>query len=153
MARGTALDARQLALKLRLEVGSDDLGPGLLKVGKREVTATDLAVLTRDSGHEHAVVILRDNTRVLVDMGSYSGGTLPEGTKTLLMHSHPHDWGTGASKLISSQDVQALLLLNQRYSYMVTTDGTVYRFTLDTVPNTVGDIVRQFHPVLGWVNP
>jgi hypothetical protein len=49
--------------------------------------------------------------------------------------------------------VQALLLLNQRYSYMVTTDGTVYRFTLDTVPNTVGDIVRQFHPVLGWVNP
>jgi hypothetical protein len=134
MARGTALDARQLALKLRLEVGSDDLGPGLLKVGKREVTATDLAVLTRDSGHEHAVVILRDNTRVLVDMGSYSGGTLPEGTKTLLMHSHPHDWGTGASKLISSQDVQALLLLNQRYSYMVTTDGTVYRFTLDTVP-------------------
>ncbi|MBE7451367.1 MAG: DUF4157 domain-containing protein [Kofleriaceae bacterium] len=153
LMRGADLEPRQLDLLARLGVGSSELGPGLLAVGKREVTATDLAALTRHTGNEHALVILRDNKRVLVDMGSYSGGNLPAETKILLMHSHPHDWGTGAAKLISQQDVRALMVLNQRYSYMVTVDGTVYRFTMNTVPNSIGDVVRQFHPVLGWVSP
>jgi hypothetical protein len=41
--------------------------------------------------------------------------------------------------------------LGQKYSYMVTIDGTVYRFTAATIPMSVGDIVRKFHPILGWV--
>lgn len=150
--RGGTLEPRQVELIDRL-ADSGDLGRGLAKIGRREVTATDLAALTRHTGREHAIVILKDNTRVLVDLGSYKGGQLPVNTKTLIMHAHPEDYGTGMAKFISPEDVDALMVLNQRYSYMVTVDGTVYKFTMDTVPNTVGDVVRKFHPVLGWVSP
>src|SRR5215217_568653 len=146
--RGGVLDARQEDFLTRLVEGG-----GIAKIGKREVTVTDLAALTKHSGREHALVILKDNSRALVDMGSYKGGTLTENTKRLLMHSHPEDWGSGMAKFISKEDVDALLILKQRYSYMVTIDGTVYRFTMKTVPMTVGDVVRQFHPILGWVTP
>jgi len=149
--RGGTLDARQQELLERL-AKADEWGPGVAKIGKREVTATDLAALTKHTGREHAMVILKDNTRVLVDLGSYKGGSLPANTKTLLMHAHPEDYGSGMAKFISKQDVDALLFLNQRYSYMVTVDGTVYRFTMNTTPNTVGEVVRKFHPVLGWVS-
>lgn len=147
---GGTLSPRQADLLTRLGT-ADELGPGLLEIVRREVTATDLAALTRHTHREFALVILRDNRRVLVDMGSYRGGALPANTRTLLMHSHPTDWGSGMSRFISSEDVDALLMLNQRYSYMVTVDGTVYRFTFETVPMTAGDIVRRFHPILGWV--
>jgi hypothetical protein len=149
---GGTLSPRQADLLTRL-AAADELGPGLLQVGRREVTATDLAALTRHTHREFALVILRDNRRVLVDMGSYRGGALPANTRTLLMHSHPTDWGSGMSRFISPEDVEALLMLNQRYSYMVTVDGTVYRFTFETVPMNVGEIVRRFHPILGWVQP
>jgi hypothetical protein len=149
---GGTLAPRQADLLTRLGA-ADELGAGLLEVGRREVTATDLAALTRHTHREFALVILRDNRRVLVDMGSYRGGALPPNTRTLLMHSHPTDWGSGMSRFVSQEDVEALLMLNQRYSYMVTVDGTVYRFTFETVPMTVGEIVRRFHPILGWVRP
>ncbi|EDX70611.1 hypothetical protein MC7420_5986 [Coleofasciculus chthonoplastes PCC 7420] len=59
----------------------DDFGIGLAEVGKREVTATDLAALTALTGYEYAIVILTDNRRVLINMGSYKGGELPPNTK------------------------------------------------------------------------
>ena len=152
LLRGGKLNPRQQSLIDRL-AAADELGPGLTQVKRREVTATDLAALQRHTSHEHALVILKDNRRVLVDVGSYRGGALPPNTKTLLMHSHPHDFGTGMSRLISQEDVEALMMLNQRYSYMVTVDGTVYRFTMKTVPMTEGEVVRKFNAVLGWVKP
>jgi hypothetical protein len=152
LMRGEELGARQEDLLGRLAM-ADEFGAGLAEVGKREVTATDLAALTKHTGREHALVILKNNRRLLVDLGSYKGGVLPENTKTLLMHAHPYDYGTGASRLITEQDVDALLFLNQRYSYMVTVDGTVYRFTMQTAPNSVGDLIRQFHPLKKWVEP
>jgi hypothetical protein len=130
----------------------DEFGIGLAEVGKREVTATDLAALTKLTGHEHAIVILKDNRRVLVDMGSYKGGELPHNTKLLLIHSHPDDYGSGMAKVISEDDIDALVYLNQRYSYMVTVDGTVYRFTKSTSPNSVGTVVRELR-YSGWVKP
>jgi len=135
----------------------DDFGIGLAEVGKREVTATDLAELTDISGSsgsrcEYAIVILTDNRRVLINMGSYKGGELPHNTKILLMHSHPDDHGTGMAKFISEDDVNALVHLNQRYSYMVTVDGTVYRFTRDTPSCSVARIVRGLK-YSGWVKP
>ncbi|MEQ8755586.1 MAG: hypothetical protein RID09_18995 [Coleofasciculus sp. G1-WW12-02] len=130
----------------------DDFGIGLAEVGKREVTATDLAALTALTGYEHAIVILTDNRRVLINMGSYKGGELPPNTKILLMHSHPDDHGTGMAKFISEDDVNALVYLNQRYSYMVTVDGTVYRFTRDTPSCSVARIVRELK-YSGWVKP
>ncbi|MFW5665249.1 MAG: hypothetical protein ACOC2Z_06795, partial [Coleofasciculus sp.] len=66
----------------------DDFATGLTEVGKREVTPTDLAALTTLTGCEYAIVILTDNKRVLINMGSYKGGELPPNTKILLMHSH-----------------------------------------------------------------
>ncbi|MFP4412565.1 hypothetical protein [Coleofasciculus sp.] len=130
----------------------DDFGTGLAEVGKREVTATDLAALTALTGYEYAIVILTDNRRVLINMGSYKGGELPPKTKILLMHSHPDDHGTGMAKFISEDDVNALVYLNQRYSYMVTVDGTVYRFTRDTPSCSVARIVRELR-YSGWVEP
>ncbi|EDX70621.1 hypothetical protein MC7420_5996 [Coleofasciculus chthonoplastes PCC 7420] len=70
----------------------------------------------------------------------------------LLMHSHPDDHGTGMAKFISEDDVNALVYLNQRYSYMVTVDGTVYRFTRDTPSCSVARIVRELK-YSGWVKP
>jgi hypothetical protein len=67
------------------------------------------------------------------------------------MHSHPDDRGSGMSKFISKEDVEALIILNQKYSYMVMIDGTVYRFTHNTVPYTVGEVVRRPHPIHIWV--
>jgi len=130
----------------------DDFGIGLAEVGKREVTATDLADLTYLTEKEHAIVILTDNRRVLINTGSYKGGELPPNTKILLMHSHPDDHGTGMTKFISEDDVNALGHLNQRYSYMVTVDGTVYRFTRDTPSCSVARIVRELK-YSGWVKP
>ena len=130
----------------------DDFGIGLTEVGKREVTATDLAALTKITGHEHAIVILKDNRRVLIDIGSYKGGELPPNTKILLIHSHPYDYRSGTAKWISQEDVDALVHLHQRYSYMVTVDGTVYRFTRNTSPNSVGKVVRELR-CSGWVRP
>lgn len=97
------------------------------------------------------MVILNDGKRQLVRLGSYKGGTLPANTKRLLMHSHPDDYGSGMAKLISEADVEAIVTLGQKYSYMVTIDGTVYRFTTTTIPFSVGEVVRRFHPLLGWV--
>lgn len=147
LLRGGDLSPRQLDLDRRLEQAVD----GIIEIGKREVTATDLAALTRRSGVEHAVVMLQDGKRRLVRLGSYKGGALPSNTKRLLMHSHPDDYGSGMAKFISEADVEAIVALGQKYSYMVTLDGTVYRFTTSTVPMSIGEVVRKFHPVLGWV--
>jgi hypothetical protein len=130
----------------------DSMGAGLTEVAAREVTATDLAVLTEYTGLEHALVMLDDGKRVLAQMDSYKGGNLPADTKTLLMHSHPNDGGSGLARFISAEDVDALNALNQRYSYMVTVDGSVYRFTQETMPNTVGEMVRTLD-YSGWTQP
>jgi hypothetical protein len=143
--RGGELTPRQQALRERLSE------TGRTEVGKREVTATDLAALTQREGVEHAVVILEDGKRALVDMGSYKGGTLPADTKKLLMHSHPDDLGSGMAKFISQEDVNALKALDQQYSYMVTVDGTVRKFTQATSPLTEGNVVRKLG-YDGWVN-
>ena len=165
VASGVAEDPSEFVLSLRQGeitprwqnflarlASQDDFGIGLTEVGKREVTATDLAALTKITGHEHAIVILKDNRRVLIDIGSYKGGELPPNTKILLIHSHPDDYGSGMAKWISEDDVDALVYLNQRYSYMVTVDGTVYRFTMHTSPNNVGEVVRELR-YSGWVKP
>jgi hypothetical protein len=145
--RGGHLSARQVELDKRLEHAAE----GMIEIGKREVTATDLAALTKSRGVEHAVVILQDGKRQLVRLGSYKGGTLPANVKRLLMHSHPDDFGSGMAKFISEADVEAIVTLGQKYSYMVTIDGTVYKFTASTIPMSVGEVVRKFHPILGWV--
>ena len=150
LMRGGSLSPHQEALAKGLD-STEGLGKGLLAVGKSEVTATDLAALTKHSGVEHALVLLKDNRRVLVKMDSYKGGSLPANTKTLLMHSHPSDRGSGMAKFISAEDVEAIKFLNQEYSYMVTVDGTIYRFTQKTVPMTIGEVVRKPpHPILVW---
>jgi hypothetical protein len=140
------LSARQVELDQRLEHAAE----GMIEIGKREVTATDLAALTKSRGVEHAVVILQDGKRQLIRLGSYKGGTLPANVKRLLMHSHPDDFGSGMAKFISEADVEAIVTLGQKYSYMVTIDGTVYKFTANTIPMSVGEVVRKFHPILGW---
>jgi hypothetical protein len=148
LLRGGQLDERQQGFLTKLAEGG-----GMMKIDKRTVSATDLAALTKHTGREHAVVILKDGSRALLDMGSYKGGTLPQSTKLLLMHSHPEDYGSGMAKFISPEDVDALKYLNQRYSYMVTADGTVYKFTQNTAPLSIGEVVREFHPMRGWINP
>jgi hypothetical protein len=147
LLRGGHLSERQAAFNRLLQQAAD----GAIEIGKREVTATDLAALTKTSGVEHAVVILHDGKRKLVRLGSYKGGTLPANTKRLLMHSHPDDYGSGMAKFISEADVEAIVTLGQKHSYMVTVDGTVYKFTADTIPYTIGEVVRRFHPIFGWV--
>jgi hypothetical protein len=74
-------------------------------------------------------------------------------TKLLLMHSHPYDHGTGVAKWFSEADINALKHFNQRHSYMVTVDGTVYKFTPNTPVNSIGEVVREMHPIFGWMNP
>ncbi len=150
LVRGGTLSARQQDLVRRL-ASKTGMGEGYLEIGAREVTATDLAALTKHKGTEHSIVILRDSRRILVDMGSYKGGNLPASTKTLLMHSHPQDQGSGMSKFISERDVEALKILDQQYSYMVTVDGTIYRFTQNTVPMSISEVVRRPHPIYVWV--
>jgi hypothetical protein len=67
------------------------------------------------------------------------------------MHSHPDDWGSGMAKFISKEDIESIISLKQEYSYMVTVDGTVYKFTTETIPLSIGEVVREFHPYHGWV--
>ena len=47
--------------------------------------------------------------------------------------------------------MQRSVRLKQEYSYMVTVDGTVYKFTTKTIPMSIGEVVRQLHPIHGWV--
>ncbi|WNG57369.1 LysM peptidoglycan-binding domain-containing protein [Archangium gephyra] len=150
---GPLLRGAKLGERLEGFLSTVAAGGGMMKVGKRVVSATDLAALTKHTGREFALVILKDNTRALVDMGSYKGGQLPVDTKLLLMHSHPYDHGTGVAKWISEADINALKHFNQNHSYMVTVDGTVYKFTPNTPVNSIGEVVREMHPVLGWMNP
>ena len=147
LIRGGQLSERQLRLKEKLAATADKM----ILIGKREVTATDLAALTKDTGLEHALVMLKDETRALVQMPSYKGGRLPANTKRLLMHSHPEDWGSGMAKFISKEDIESIISLKQEYSYMVTVDGTVYKFTTKTIPMSISDVVRELHPYHGWV--
>ena len=92
------VSAKQQDLMDRL-AQSDDMGPGMTKIGSREVTPSDLAALTRQTGREHAIIMTKDGQRILMDMGSYKGGGLPSVTHRLLMHSHPDDFGSGAAKM------------------------------------------------------
>jgi hypothetical protein len=147
LIRGGQLSERQLQLKAKLAAAAEKM----IIIGKREVTATDLAVLTKETGLEHALVMLEDDTRALVQMPSYKGGRLPANTKRLLMHSHPDDWGSGMARFISKEDIESIVSLKQEYSYMVTVDGTVYKFTTKTIPMSIGDVVRELHPYHGWV--
>jgi Domain of unknown function (DUF4157) len=151
-AKQGILSLKQQELLNRL-AAQDSLGKGLASIGAREVTATDLAALTTVTGREFAIVILNNGQRVLVDMGSYKGGALPVNTKTLLIHSHPSDRGSGMAKFVSKEDVEALIYLGQHYSYIVMVDGSIYKFTASTAPMSIGEVVRQPHPFLGWVSP
>ncbi len=150
--KSSVLSIKQQELLARL-LAKDALGRGLAEIGKREVSATDLAALTNVTRREFAIVILKNNQRVLVDTGSYKGGVLPINTKILLMHSHPTDHGSGMAKFVSSEDINALVYLKQLYSYIVTVDGSIYKFSAKTAPMSVGEIVRQPHPLFGWLNP
>ncbi len=98
---------------------------------------------------EFALVELRNGTHLLVEMRSYRGGALPPETARLLAHSHPPDGGSGVGRFISEADVQALVTLRQAESFMVTPDGTVYRFTPNTRPNSIGEVVQRVHPIHG----
>jgi len=147
LIRGGQLSERQRQLQEKLAAAADKM----IIIGKREVTATDLAALTKETGLEHALVMLEDDTRALVQMPSYKGGRLPANTKRLLMHSHPDDWGSGMANFISKEDIESIISLKQEYSYMVTVDGTVYKFTTKTIPMSIGEVVRELHPYHGWV--
>jgi LysM repeat protein len=68
---GPLLRGAKLGERLEDFLSTVAAGGGMMKVGKRVVTATDLAALTKHTGREFALVILKDNTRALVDMGSY----------------------------------------------------------------------------------
>lgn len=149
--RGKELTSKQQELLDRLAV-NDGLGEHIAKIGKREVTATDLAALTYKEGKEFAIIMDKQGQRYLVKMGSYKGGQLPHYTDRLLMHSHPFDWGTGQAKLISPQDIDGIISLNQKYSYMVTTEGEIWKFTHSTIPNDIGELVRELN-YYGWSNP
>lgn len=149
--RGKELTSKQQELLDRLAV-NDGLGEHVTKIGKREVTATDLAALTYKEGKEFAIIMDKQGQRYLVKMGSYKGGQLPHYTDRLLMHSHPFDWGTGQAKLISPQDIDGIISLNQKYSYMVTTEGEIWKFTHSTIPNDIGELVRELN-YYGWSNP
>jgi hypothetical protein len=71
--RGGNPSARQVELDKRLEQAAE----GMIEIGKREVTATDLAALTKSRGVEHAVVILQDGKRQLIRLGWYKGAPYP----------------------------------------------------------------------------
>jgi uncharacterized membrane protein len=133
---------KQNDLMRRIEA-KDELGFGLTKIGKREVTPSDLVALTNATGKEHAIIMTKDGQRVLVRMADYNGGTLPSFADKLLMHSHPNDGGSGVAKWVSPEDILAIKALNQKYSYIVTADGSVYRFTQKTVPNQQGELIRE----------
>ena len=55
------------------------------------------------------------------------------------------------ARFISKEDIEAIVSLKQEYSYMVTVDGTVYKFTTKTIPMSIADVVRELHPYHGWV--
>lgn len=138
---------QELLKKLAFE---DDLGRLITRIGKREVTATDLAALTSDQKREFAIIMDKNGQRYLVDMEAYNGGDLPTYTDRLLMHSHPSD--NGMALKISKADINAVKALNQKYSYMVTTDGRIWRFTPNTFANELGELVRDLN-YQGWYNP
>lgn len=154
LARGEELPAKQAGLLERVHA-ADDMGVGVAQVDPGEVGALDLAILTRfhEAHLEYALVRLNDGPRTaLVEMGSYRGGSLPPSTDQLLLHSHPPDRGSGMSHFVSREDVEAITMLGQTESYIVLTDGTVYRFTPDTPPGTIGELVREVHAYYGWVD-
>jgi hypothetical protein len=145
------LSEKQQDLLARL-ASEDDLGVGVARIGKREVTPSDLANLTNVEKVEFAIVMDRNGQRYLVKMGSYKGGDLPPYADKLLMHSHPYDNNAGTALWISEADIQAIAIFKQKYSYMVTVDGRVWKFTQNTAPNGTGQLVRDMN-YQGWYSP
>lgn len=136
------LTEKQEGLLQRID-SKDYPGKLMTVVGKREVTPSDLASLTLKRNKEFALIINDKGETVLVQMVSYNGGKLPTNTKTLLMHSHPEGGGNEITKWVSKADINTLKTLNQEYSYIVDTNGTIYKFTQHTQPNTLGQVVRK----------
>lgn len=149
--RANSLSPRQENFLHRLAL-EDDVGVGVARVGKREVTPTDLATLTSREGVEFAIVMDSGGQRYLVRGESFKAVDLPEYTHKLLIHSHPNDYGSGVATWISEADIRALAIFQQEYSYMVTVDGRVWRFTRQTAPNGTGELVRELN-YYGWGTP
>lgn len=53
---------------------------------------------------------------------------------------------------ISKVDINAVKALNQKYSYMVATDGYIWRFAPNKFANELGELVRDLN-YQGWYNP
>jgi len=122
------LNEKQLALHHRL-VKSTAAGGIVLKTG--EVSFKDVAKLTEATNNEHAVVRLRNGSRMLIKGDESSIKHIHRiPVKRLIVHSHP---GENAYALMPSGkkgDLDYLWSIGQRRSYIVTSEtgmpGTDY---------------------------
>lgn len=114
------LNAKQLALYHRV-VKSSPKGGAILKPG--EISFGDVAALTRATRLEHALVRLKDGSRVLIRGDQFSIthiNRMP--VKRLIVHSHPGD--TPGTLLPSGKkgDLDYIWSIGQRRSYIVTSE-------------------------------
>ena len=127
---GGQLSESQVELLKRL-----DRGGGRLTLKARELTTTDIAALTHHTQREYAVIRTAEKQRQLLELGRM-GGSLPEETIRLIIHSHPG----GRNAIIfgvSDHDVSALQNLGQRRSLIVNSEGTVAVVGTDGKPTVL----------------
>ncbi|MBP0023598.1 MAG: hypothetical protein J7540_06315, partial [Roseofilum sp. SID2] len=115
------LNDYQLDLHHKL-VTSSDLGGIPLQPG--EIGFKDIAALTNATGWEHGVIRLQDGTRLIVQ-GTNEGLThLPTlDVKRIIVHSHPGELPYHLEPSGLKGDVGYLWTINQRRSYIVTSEA------------------------------
>ncbi len=94
---------------------------GTLNISRGEVSAQDLAALSRASGNEMAIFRDRATGQLKLRELGPQMGQIPENVR-LIIHSQPG--GTAMDTLPSVADRAALVQLNQRSSVIINSDGT-----------------------------
>lgn len=121
-AKGVStLTIDQLALHERLSLATFQ-GTRSVEVPSGTLSFADVAALSSATGWEHAVVRLKDGTRMLVRGGADNvSDVLKLDVRRLVVHSHPGDTLYHLAPSGPMGDVGYLWRLGQRRSYIVTT--------------------------------
>ena len=102
---------------------------GTLDISRGQVSAQDLAALTRATGNEFAIFRNRDTGQLFVRELGPSMGQVPKNSR-LVIHSQPGDGPLSVQP--SGHDRQALEALGQRSSVIINEEGTFsIRFGVD----------------------
>jgi uncharacterized Zn-binding protein involved in type VI secretion len=117
------------------------------EIGRGETVsdlAGELASRTRETGWEHAIVIMKDGTRRIVTSEQEGEVKIPEGTRRLIAHTHPN-----GARFASPEDKLSLGTFGrvedggQGHSYVIAIEGEGHGIARFEGVHRVTDAVRN----------